>query len=267
MTEFTSIFNELQTFDVCNHLAVKQGGSSKGLQRKWHMQDVWIKVDEVGYESFAEIVASRVAYLLNMCIPVVEYYPCKVKTPMGILNGCYSNSFLSQGSFEITAKRVLQLESIDIETSMNKYAVLVGVLNHYIHFAADQLACLFQFDRLVMNMDRHLHNINMIGTENKFNIICFDNGDSCLADVYYDFPEITPLEECLTHTTCKPFMTTFDAQCRAMQKFSNFKLHATSTKLQMSDLRSIASSKVFERTKSFLIYQFRKYLAVELEIV
>lgn len=265
MMEHTSVFNSIPEFFVRGIDVVKKGGSSKGLQRKWKVDNKWLKPNEVGYESFGEVVASRVASCLNMCIPVIQYFPCRIKTVNNRYYGCYSQSYLADGMSEITAKRLLQLNDIDINAVDNKYEALVASCKQLTPFAADQLSCLFQFDRLVMNKDRHLHNINFVCGMNNI-LICFDNGDSCLVDVSYDFPIGLQLHECLKNTESKPFLVPFDVQCNAMKMYSSFELKAINDTVRLSDLRGFVPNEVFDRTMMFLGYQFRKYLGIQLVV-
>lgn len=238
--------------------------SSKGSQAKWQVGDCWYKQDLVGYESAGEILASRVAHLLNLDMPIVDYSPCYLKLPTGTFLGCESKSFLAEGDTEITAQRLL-------EGDIGYHLARVASPMEQLHFLldrhpnlADQLSCLLQFDRIIRNHDRHLHNIVI---RNLSEIVVFDNGDSCTADITYDYPISATHQEILSVTISKPLMKSFDTACDSMKALSRFKLKVMEDKLLVSDLREIYPRWFLERVEWLLRHQFAEYLDTDLQII
>lgn len=236
--------------------------SSKGSQAKWNVGNKWYKQDSVGFESAGEVISSRIAHLLNVCTPIVDYSPCYLKLPTGVFLGCESDSFLSPGDLETSGQRILE-KNMGI-TLANKLLHTQQV--HYLitlyPCLADHLSCVFQFDRLVRNLDRHMHNIVV---RNLKEIVLFDNGDSCTADITYDYPEGITHQEILAVDTAKPLMKSFDASCEFIREFSSFQLEAIDNKLLISDLYTIYPEWFIKRVMWLLAYQFQKYLGVDLQ--
>lgn len=263
------------TVNIRDSEIVKSGGSSKGGQTKWSDGQCWYKVDEVGYEGFAEVVATRLASILNINMPVCGYTLCAIEMPTRVATGCKSASFLYCNCKETTVKRLLQKEygvnwvndefpRLDIETRLFLIVQLLQSINPAL---VDQLSCLFQFDALVKNGDRHLNNILLRHFDDGHtDIVLFDNGDSCTADLTYDYPKDMSLENCLLVNNAKPFFTTFERQCSLMALYSPFKLKAISNSLYLSDLKNSVPLWFYDRVCGFLKHQFLTTFGKELII-
>lgn len=234
--------------------------SSKGSQAKWNKNNKWYKQDMVGFESAGEVIASRVAHLLNIQMPIVDYSPCWLSLPTGMFMGCESDSFLTAGDVEITAQRLLNAAHLQFSTPLEEISYIVTKHPHL----ADQLSCLLQFDRLIRNHDRHLHNIVI---RNLTDIIVFDNGDSCTADITYDYPYGISVRDILAVDLSKPLMKSFDTACNDMREFSSFTLEAVYNQLQVSDLYSVYPDWFMKRVIWLLSYQFQKYLNTDLQFI
>lgn len=251
----------LSAQDCVNKISLSKGGQSKG-----YRQGFWYKADCIGYEGFAETVASRIMNLLNVNMPCIRYDVCKIITPRSTLLGCVSQSYLSEGDSEIPLVRLVS-PNFDTLTAKDKIASIVDTLAGIDLHLVDQLSCLFQFDRLIGNMDRHLYNI-IIRTHSAHNdIILFDNGDSCTCDIMYDFPKEYSLEQCLTVNTAKPLLTSFDTQCELLKSYSSFELQALWDHLVLSDIKEVIPDWLFSRVKMFLQHQFHLYLHTKLNII
>lgn len=241
---------------------VKSATSSKGCQPKWFIDNVWYKEDSVGFESFAEVAASRTAHLLNTNLFVVDYDLCYLSLPTESKLGCCSKSFLQENEVEITAQR--KLESLlskpmcECLSAEDKIKCLIS----YDSKLADKLSCMFQFDRLIKNGDRHFHNIVFKNNE----LVLFDNGDGFTSDITYDYPEDATFEDCLKVSSAKPFLRSFDETCKIMSKYSSFELKALANSLQLSDLKEYVPEWFYNRAVRVIKHQFKHYLGVELDI-
>lgn len=238
--------------------------SSKGSQAKWLLSGCWYKQDLVGFESAGEVLSSRVAHLLNINMPVIDYNPCFIELPTGTFLGCESKSFLAEGDTETTAQRILEADlGYHLARVVSPMEQLHLLLNRHA-WLADQLACLLQFDRIIKNHDRHLHNIVI---RNLSEIILFDNGDSCTSDITYDYPINATQQEILNVTFSKPLMKSFDASCEAIGRFSSFRLEAKSRELMVSDLYGVYPDWFLRRATWLLKHQFMEYLETDLQII
>ena len=265
----------MTTVDATLLQPMKFGGSSKGCQTKWFDGQFWYKVDELGYEGFAEVVASRIASILNVNLPVCDYTLCNIKLPTRISTGSKSSSFLYCNCKETTVKRLLQKEyganwandefpRLDINTRLFLVVQLLQSINPEL---VDQLSCLFQFDALIKNGDRHLNNIVLrIFDDGHTDIMLFDNGDSCTVDITYDYPASMTVEECVAVNSAKPLFTTFDKQCEMISAYSQFKLKAISNSLYLSDIKDSVPLWFYDRVCGFLKHQFLTTFGIELLI-
>ncbi len=238
------------------------GGSSKGCQNKYCIAGYWYKQDSVGYESLAEVLASRAAAITNAITPIVSYdlitlcRSSRIKFP-----GCRSKSFLHEDDTEITLRRLAE-KTMHHRMEKDSINLAVSILNSVNdQRLLDQLSCLFQLDRITINSDRHLNNIVL---RNLKDIISFDYGDSLAADVTYEFTEDLSAEECIVKAVAKPSFRTHDYQCEFMKSYSNFKLEAVSSCLQISDLVDSTDESILKRMCSILSIQFEKYLNTKL---
>lgn len=253
----------IPTIKVNSKQRVTSATSSKGCQPKWLIDNIWYKADSVGFESFAEVASSRIAHMLNMNIPIVDYELCYISLPTETKLGCSSKSFLQSDDIEITAQRKLEAllgrTVCDYLSAEDKVKCLIS----YRSQLADELSCLFQFDRLIKNGDRHFHNIVFKNNE----LVLFDNGDGCTSDITYDYQAGKSVEECLDVSSAKPFLRSFDETCEIMTKYSSFKLEALTDTIILSDLKDYVPDWFYSRVVSVLKYQFKKYLNVNLVVI
>lgn len=253
----------------------RSASASKGYQPKWSINGYWYKADSVGYEAFAEVLASRIAHMLNINMPIVDYSLCNLVLPRRTELGCCSASFLSSGDIERTVHSLMETQygtafmqnKFDTISSSEKLYSVVNVLSQISSHLVDQLSCLFQFDRLVKNGDRHLFNIVLRRGSGSVSLVLFDNGDSCTSDITYDYPEGKTLQECLSVNSAKPLLVSFDTNCNLVQKYSSFRLCAVSNTLLISDLSEYVPAWFFNRVVAFLKYQFQFYLGIDLVLI
>lgn len=258
--------SEIKTFIVCEDEVAVSETSSKGNQTKYHKDNVWIKQDCLGYEGLAEVVASRLAKLLGL--DCVSYNPCRIHVLETGENrlGCYSENFIPQGAFEMTLQRLVQkctggscdelLEDCndDVCNKVNKIADAVkDAIDKSV--LIDYIGRLLYFDSLIVNEDRHWHNIIFI--KNSAGKIkpapIFDNGAGFFSDYSRDYPFELELEFCYEKVRARPFSASFEAQSTAAQKL--MKAPFTSlvfADLDYSDLQKIYSKEAIDRVKAII---------------
>lgn len=169
--------------------------TSKGNQRKWKVDDIWIKQDAFGYEGVAEFLATLILKCSTLPVEAyVHYQPCNIKIKNRIYKGCVSLDY-RQGMYEKTLGRVLEENRINIEhllkgkTTEEGLYILVDLIKRILGVDAEYyLRLLFTFDSLILNEDRHINNISFLYDGSKwFFTPIFDNGLSLLSDVR-DYP-------------------------------------------------------------------------------
>ena len=198
--------------------------SSKGNQRKWFKDGNWLKGDYMGYEGLAECLASWVARHTNIgdFAPVADYYQCNIHEEGKRVKGCYSLNFLAEGEASITVQRLLDSQGVSLDKRTStadqvKLTVDTVVAVTGIADFGKWLTCLIEFDSLILNEDRHLHNIAVIRrADGTFRLMTlFDNGAGFCSDTAQDFPMHTPALVCARSVKSKPFNIEFKKQVRA----------------------------------------------------
>lgn len=267
----------IPSIHISDKQTVKTGAICNGCQRKYLIDGYWYKADSVGmYEAFAEVAASRIAHILNVNMPIVDYSLCTITTAKTKTSGCCSASFLDADSVELSMQRILELNGrfsralpqVEPWTPGYKLDCMLDMLKRIDAHLIDQLACMFQFDRLIKNGDRHEQNIVLRYSGSAADLVLFDNGDSCTSDTVLDFPEEMNAIGCIMHNnTAKPFLLSYDHTCSLLQNFSKFQLCAVTNVLQLSDLQESVPAWFYLRVTQFLTHQFKHYLGVDLKIV
>ena len=256
--------SEIKTFVVCEDEVVTSETSSKGNQIKYRKDAVWIKQDCLGYEGLAEVVASRLAKLLGL--DCVSYKPCRIHVLETGENklGCYSENFIPQGSFEITLQRLVQkctggscdelLEgcNTNVYDKVNKIAEAIkNVIDK--PTLTDYIGRLLYFDSLIVNEDRHWHNITFLrDCDGKVRPApVFDNGASFFSDSSRDYP--FELEFCYEKVKAKPFSTSFEAQAAAAHKLMKTPICTlTFATIDYSDLEEVYDREAIARVKAVI---------------
>lgn len=266
----------IESFYANTSSSIHYGGSSKGAQTKYYAEGYWYKRDSVGYESLAEVLSSRAIRLTNANLVLVDYCPVYIVTKLNTFLGCKSASFLVDNSTEITLARLLENQlgihyrTADFPTGIRLLSTVTDCFKQLgeSQRLCDQLSCLLQLDRLVMNVDRHLHNIVLIKNKNGFfNIVSFDNGDSLASDITFDFDESLSCKECIAKAYARPFSSSFSSQCEMLMPYSTFSLKATQDTLKVSDLVGLIPTKIFTRMLEILSYNFYEYFGVNLKFL
>lgn len=255
---------------------VRLGGSSKGCQDKYYSDGFWYKQDSVGYESIAEVLSSRVVRSTNANLIMTDYEPVMIRTKRKSELGCRSNSFLAECEIEYTLARALE-GMLQTRYHSQNFPQGITLLEQTISFfkgfensqqLIDQLSCLLQLDRLLLNVDRHLNNIVLLThSDGLTELVSFDYGDSLAADITFDFDASLSYQECIAKACARPFSSSFDTQCKMIEKYSNFVLFATHDSLCISDVQHLVPVSVFNRMLNIIEYSFKHYLNCEIKFI
>lgn len=259
--------------DVTNIPCIQNKTSSKGNQPKWSVADRWIKQDFLGYEGLAEVLCSRVATALNFPYGVVTYEPCNIYNRGKTKTGCVSSNFLQQYTEVSLGNLLNKYFSVDPSILLNKKVSTAQKISETIQLVtqvkglemfAVYLAYLLRFDWLVMNEDRHYHNILFLYDETAFTYSpLFDNGGALLSDTYLEYAMDTPFNACIRNVQAKPFSTSFNKQVTAIEKLVGVQLQVHPITLKVSDLYDYYPTAQVHRAMKVLERQFRLFTQEE----
>lgn len=194
---------------------------SKGNQIKWRKDNLWIKLDDMGYEGLAEYMSSCI--LSNSNIErYVTYKLCHIIEDTRYKGvGCVSESFLTNDSKFISIREIFDLLKIDIgykiatnptRTSIIYVCKQIKNLTGEIGFEK-WLTKLLEFDSFILNEDRHFNNLGVLKTNNEYELMpVFDNGGSLLSDYRDAYPLNIDIRELMTEVKSKPFSLDFYTQ-------------------------------------------------------
>lgn len=136
------------------------------------------------------------------------------------INGYCSKNFKLSGEEEVTLENLIQkytgstsdiyLKALTVEGRISKVVDLVQNTTGIKNFG-EYLTMLLELDKLVLNEDRHFHNIVLLrredGTYHCASV--FDNGAALLSDTYIDYPMGIPVVSAIRKVKAKPFSTSF----------------------------------------------------------
>lgn len=205
--------------------------SSKGNQEKWCDDNIWYKLDQFGYEAFAEAVTSEILEKSNIesdtPFKFVRYSIEKVNVHNAERVACTSPNFLRQGEAIITLNKLL---SSNIEVSLTEKLSRLASDKKRIQYLVDAtkaitgladfdryLTLLFEIDSLILNDDRHLNNIAVIEKNGKFDYCpIFDNGAGLLSNTQIYRMDIEP-KGIMKSMVASPFFMTFNRELKTVR--------------------------------------------------
>ena len=206
------------------NLKLDFGHSSKGNQMKWLQDGYWYKADQFGYESLAEVVASRLLQAssvenVTLYEPVVIIYRGKA------YRGCRSKNFRQKEEILVPLERLFrnhttiglakQLARISSVKERMKYTEEIVCNITKLDDFGKYLAMMLEMDAFFLNEDRHTNNISILYNKDtdKYRLCPFyDMGLSLLADTKVDFPLEQDYFACKEKIVAKPFSRDFDEQ-------------------------------------------------------
>lgn len=168
------------------------GFSSLGVENKYYKDSYWYKQNISGYEGMAEEACSMLLRNSNLR-EYVEYEACIINGK----SGCRSKNFLNEGESIVTFKRLYEIAcGEDLSNRIYTFREVEDRIRFVIDFLKEyaQMDCtrylrnILSFDMLVLNVDRHFHNLALIRTESGYRECpIFDNGAAFLSN-YGMFP-------------------------------------------------------------------------------
>lgn len=245
--------------------------SSKGNQPKYTKDNKWIKVDYLGYEGLAEVLCSRLAKSLRFPYDVVTYEPCIIcDYYKGDRTGCFSYNFIGS-AIEFKLPKLLNnifgfsIDSIIDLSTQEKINTVINLLSKLsgLEEFGTYLTAVLEFDRLVLNEDRHFNNILILYDEQKdlyFPSPLFDNGAALLSDYKGDYPLEDRLYDCKRRIKAKPFSKDFNKQVFASQTlYGEILKPDKSIRLNVDDLYSYYKPEMITRCINIINTQLAKY--------
>lgn len=247
------------------------GYSSKGNQLKFSIDGKWYKSDFLGYEGAAEYFTT---YLLkNSNIKdYVKYSMREISYNNHVFNGCESLDFLKRDQQLVTSERLFQsvtgkslnelLTNMSLKEKIQFFVNEISSITNLEHFG-EYLTTLLELDAVILNEDRHFHNIALIKNDNGTFEYCplFDNGAAFLSDIRTDYALEKNVFGLIPNVHSKPFHSSFDQQMELCQSLYGKQL-SFKTDIDISEpLKSIDDmygSRVAER---FLdIFEHQQYI-------
>ena len=230
------------------------GFSSLGVESKYYKDGYWYKQDISGDEGLAEEVCSMILRHSNL-EDYVEYEACTINGRPG----CRSRNFLKDGETIVTFKRLYEIACgkdltdyiYTIRDVTERIRYVIDFLKEYAEIdCTEYLRNILSFDMLVLNTDRHFHNLAVIRSGDRYRKCpVFDNGASFLSN-YCLFPPDEDLEEQIEHASAKPFSGSFEQQ--AVVLGTGIKLDYEAIYREMDHIRHT-------RLREVLEYQLKRY--------
>lgn len=246
--------------------------ASKGNQVKFCDEDLWYKIDFLGYEGAAEYICSELLKQTNIT-DFIEYKLAQIKINEKVYMGCVSKNFLKDGETLVTADKLFKTyRNISIEEKLRN----MGTAQAISYFVSEveeitgipeygkYLTTMLEWDAFVLNEDRHFNNIAFIYDGKSYRPApLFDNGAALLSDTRDDYPLQNNVYGLIPKVYAKPFSKDFDKQIDIAKKLygSNLKFikdleipqHVEQT------IRDLYGNKIFDRIN--LIFQHQRYLS------
>ena len=231
MKRMSNLEIEAITIDVTTEDRRATATSSKGNQTKWCKDGMWVKADFMGYEGIAECLSSVIAHNTNIgdFAPIVDYFACDGTAEEQVYTGCYSKNFLNAGESCVTTQRLMTFKygktlvrHLEKMSTKDRVKTVVDFMldETAISNFGEWLTCLMEFDALILNEDRHLHNVAVIRkSDGTYRLMpLFDNGAAFCSDTTKDYPLSMPIQACVRKVKAKPFNTNFNTQISACRE-------------------------------------------------
>lgn len=198
--------------------------SSLGQLLKWKIDDTYIKTSTLDktslktrfmYESYGEVIASRIAIRLGL--NAVKYRLCKVIIDNSVETiACESKEFKPNGYTEFDIGKLIRNRKISVlgygDTSA--YNILKLSLSSVTGFSTYLDSIIF-LDSLILNDDRHFGNFGIMintTTGQARPLPIFDNGNGMFCHKHIDEMEYS--QDLISYLICKPFNKDFDKQLK-----------------------------------------------------
>lgn len=252
----------------------RTGHTSKGDQPKWQIDGIWYKADHMGYESLAEVVASRMLQRSTVS-DFVLYEPVQIQLKNAILPGCASRNFRGKQETLIPLERLHRAYYGEgLGKAVSGLPSLADKIRYTVDFVVrvtgledfgKYLATVLELDAFLLNEDRHTNNLAVIRDETtrRFRLCpLFDHGLSLLSDTN-DYPIGQDIYACIARVKAKPFTADFGEQAETASNLYGSDLHfsfgTSDISTLLSDLDQLYNQRTLQRVEQVIREQTRKY--------
>lgn len=207
---------EFNNINIDNDYILRDSSTSDGSQIKYHFNNKWYKIDNLGGEAESEALSSMILECSNLNPTEYVHYQ-KILINGNI--GCYSEDFRNNPETDdfVTLYRLYKNiygRDLAVTTSKMDYDDAILYVIEFVRKIAGldittYLANIFYLDEIILNTDRHFNNYGLIISEEDFSLApIFDNGRSLLTGYKFD-SESSSLSETIKKTYSKSFSPDF----------------------------------------------------------
>lgn len=233
---------------------IQDSGTSEGTQIKYKKDGYWYKLDRDGNEGLVEYLTSK---LLSFSDLKKDDYIDYDQVLINGKTGCRSADYLSEGESFITIYRLYYNEfGRNLSEVLSGFDSMEERIEHTVSFVrkatgldiGSYLSKVFTLDRIILNEDRHVNNLAIIGNDTGYRVApIFDNGRSLLTanvSVNWNFD----MKENVRRVIAKPFSGSHESMYRYFGK--GFKIN------KKKALEWLEKEKA-SRERDVLIYQIK----------
>ena len=135
-----------------------------------------------------------------------------------------------------------------------------------LEYFGEYLTTLIELDAIILNEDRHFHNIAILQNADKTYDYCplFDNGAGLLSDMRNDYPLEKNTFGLIPNVKAKPFSDSFDEQIEICEKLYGRQLQFgknINISGALKNISSVYGAKISDRIKE--IYTHQRFLYLE----
>lgn len=206
---------------ITDDFLVDTAGTSDGTQLKFYKDGFWYKEDNEGCEGEVEYLVSKLLTFSNLNS---DDYVIYEKGKINGRDGCRSKTFLTPTASFITLERLHgNITGVPLFKKIKEFNGISGAAPYVIMFCkeavgidlTDYFKKVFTLDYIVLNEDRHFHNLGIIMSDDGSykTAPIFDNGKSllnCNPSVNHKMS----IEENIQRVVARPFSgshrTTYD---------------------------------------------------------
>lgn len=246
-------YREIKRVEIEERYLFMESGTSDGTQIKYHKDDAWYKVDNVGGEGLSEYLASVVLHNSNLD---KEEYVNYVPVIINGKPGCYSKDCLKPNESLVSFYRLWAgVNGGDIAVFLNKMDY-DDAIETVIQFICDKtgldirryLANYTAFSMFIRNEDLHFNNYQLIYDGNSFREApIMDNGRSMLVGNKL-FDEEKSMGDNVKNTFSKSFSPSFSLNYNYLKEYVDLKI-------DMDALHKDLQNEQQSRQRDFLLYQ------------
>ena len=196
------------------------GADSKGNQIKFLKDNIWYKLDGLGFEGLSETISANILSCSN-CDTFVRYREEEIQYKNKVYKGCKSKNFLNDQNESLVTSARLSLQHfgksirdlLHFKTTKQRIAAFADRMSKATKLDEESigrhLTQILELDAFILNNDRHFNNIAFIYNE-KENLYSFppifDNGAAFMS--YESYPDRRYVDT----VDARPFSNSFEKQ-------------------------------------------------------